>query len=118
MAELPRTKEISVDEASTLQRSGTAIIIDVRREREWKSTGMAEEAIGIALQDADFLDQILAAADGDKSRPIALICRSGSRSSKAQKKLEAEGYTKVINVAGGTLAWKKQGLPMQDYAAD
>lgn len=79
---------------------------------------MAEGAIGATLQDSDFLDQILAAVDGDKTRPVALICRSGARSAKAQKMLVEAGYTSVLNVTGGTLEWQKQGLPMQAYASD
>jgi len=78
---------------------------------------MAEGAIGATLQDEDFVDQILTAVGGDKTKPVALICRSGGRSAKAQKILAKEGYTTVINVEGGTLDWIKQDLPLQSYDA-
>ena len=35
-----------------------------------------------------------------KDEEIFLFCRSGNRSGKAKKILEAEGYTRVINIGG------------------
>ena len=35
-----------------------------------------------------------------KDEEIFLFCRSGKRSGKAKKILEAEGYTRVINIGG------------------
>lgn len=118
MTAIPAAKEISVQETHELKASDAVALVDVRRESEWRDTGMAEGAIGATLQDDDFLEQVLAVVGGDKSKPVALICRSGGRSAKAQKMLEADGYTTVINVAGGTLDWIKQDLPLQEYAAD
>ena len=42
-----------------------------------------------------------------------MICRSGARGEKACKKFLASGYTDVVNVTGGTLAWEQAGLPVQ-----
>ena len=114
----PDTQAISVAETHTLVSSDQATLIDVRRSREWSSTGMAEGAIGITLQDDDFLDQILASVGNDKSRPVALICQTGGRSWFAQKRLQAEGFTTVVNVTGGTRDWIDQDLPMQNYSVD
>lgn len=110
----PSAGDITVTETRALAETGDVTLIDVRRAREWKSTGMAEGAIGITLQDKDFVEQVIAAVGGDKSQPIALICRSGNRSGRAQKQLLAAGFTRVQNVTGGTLAWKKQGLPVDE----
>lgn len=49
----------------------------------------------------------------DHSKPVYVMCRSGNRSSQAQKKLNALGFTNVINVAGGFEAWKKANLPFE-----
>ena len=107
---------VSVSEAQQLVSNDQAVLIDVRRAREWSSTGMAENAIGITLQDEDFLEQVLSAVGGDKSRPIALICQTGGRSWFAQQRLQAEGFTTVVNVTGGTRDWIEQALPLQVYA--
>lgn len=49
----------------------------------------------------------------DHTKPIYVMCRSGNRSSQAQRKLEALGFTNVVNVAGGFEAWKKEDLPFE-----
>ncbi len=52
-------------------------------------------------------------ARGAAGAPLYLICRSGTRSEKACAKLIAAGYTNVVSVAGGTLAWEQAGLPVK-----
>ncbi len=47
----------------------------------------------------------------DHKKPIYVICRTGRRSSAAQKKLHSLGFENVINVEGGFEAWKKASLP-------
>lgn len=49
----------------------------------------------------------------DHTKPIYVMCRTGNRSSQAQMKLKALGFTNVINVAGGFEAWKKEDLPFE-----
>lgn len=112
------TSNVSVMETHDLVSSGAVTLIDVRRAREWEKTGMADGAVGITLQDDDFLDQILAAVGGDRTRPVALICQTGGRSWFAQQRLQAEGFTTVVNVTGGTRDWLAEGLPVTDYEAD
>ena len=41
----------------------------------------------------------------DKSKEYIMVCRSGARSSRATQFLESYGF-KVINMAGGMLAWE------------
>jgi len=47
-----------------------------------------------------------------KDREIVVVCRSGSRSASAARKLIAAGYT-VANMKGGMLAWQWSKLPMK-----
>ena len=49
---------------------------------------------------------------GSKDEPLYVICRSGTRSEKACEKFLSAGYTNVVNVTGGTLAWEQAGLPV------
>jgi rhodanese-related sulfurtransferase len=48
-----------------------------------------------------------------RDRPLLMICRSGARSGQATGFLLASGWTDVVNVAGGTLAWERAGLPVR-----
>ncbi|MCK8501535.1 rhodanese-like domain-containing protein [Myxococcus fulvus] len=43
---------------------------------------------------------------------VLLICRSGARSAKAATQLVAMGFTRVMNLAGGMLAWNAHALPV------
>lgn len=41
-----------------------------------------------------------------------VICQSGSRSRTACAHLVEQGLTNVVNVEGGTAAWRQAGLPV------
>jgi len=52
------------------------------------------------------LHQLPQKASGlSKDKDVILICRSGSRSSKASKLLKKQGFTQVTNVKGGMNTW-------------
>ncbi|CAN5427441.1 rhodanese-like domain-containing protein [soil metagenome] len=52
-------------------------------------------------------------AELDHAKPVYVMCRTGRRSSVAQRKLKSLGFTNVVNVAGGFEAWKKADLPFE-----
>ena len=97
-------KEVSVDKVPA-----DAQLIDVREPDEYAAV-RAEGAVNIPLS------EFVARTDEiDPERDIYLICKSGGRSAQAGEYLEqARGWDNVINVAGGTTAWVKQGLPHQN----
>ena len=52
------------------------------------------------------------ARNGSEDEPLYTICRSGSRGRQACEAFHAAGFTNVVNVEGGTLAWEQAGLPV------
>ena len=78
-------------------------LIDVREPAEWAETGVPTGASTISISRKDFVDAVLDKVGGDKSAPVALICRSGNRSVKASEALTAAGFTNVTNVGDGML---------------
>ena len=80
-----------------------ATLIDVREPAEWAETGVPTGAATVSISRADFVDAVLAKVGGDKSAPVAVICRSGSRSVKAAEALSAAGFTNVTNVGDGMM---------------
>ncbi len=48
-------------------------------------------------------------AELDKNRRVVLLCRSGGRSATAAQYLTANGFTDVVNLAGGMLAADTSG---------
>jgi len=99
--------DISPQHAWARQRQG-AVLIDIRAPHE-QADGMAEGALALSAAElkAD-PGRHLPSRDGE----VLLICRSGKRSQVAAQELTAAGYVQVSSVAGGTLAWQAQGLPM------
>ena len=53
------------------------------------------------------------AAMPDKSKPLLVGCKAGPRSGKACAALADAGYTAIMDVQGGWMAWEAAGLPVQ-----
>lgn len=98
---------VDVKQGAALQSQG-ALLLDVRTPGEF----VEGHAPGATLIPLGQLQQRLSELRGAQDKPIALICRSGSRSSVAQTILEKAGFTRVVNVDGGMIAWAKAGLPV------
>lgn len=82
-------------------------LIDVRTPQEY-----AEGHIGTA-QNINFFDSNFnnkARHTLDKSRPVAVYCKSGKRSAAAAEILAKDGY-KVVNLSGGITAWTASRRP-------
>lgn len=100
-------------------RSGDVILIDIRRPDEWAQTGIAEGAIPLDMRRDDFLPALTDIADGDTTRAIALICARGVRSDRTSARLEAAGFSQIIDVPEGMLGsragpgWLQRGLPVE-----
>lgn len=113
--------QLTPAEAATLSREGKLTIVDVRSPAEWRETGVAAGARTVTFHDPrgaeGFVDAMLKAVGGDKDRPVAMICHSGTRSLKAQKILAAAGFTHVTDISAGMAGtrdqpgWIAQGLP-------
>jgi len=61
----------------------------------------------------DQIEQNLTQLPADKAARIILYCRSGRMSTIAAEKLAGLGYTNVMNVKGGMVAWEQAGLPVE-----
>lgn len=84
-------------------------LIDVRTPVEFREVHVTF-ARNIPLDRLDAAQ--LAAGRQAAGQPLYVICRSGSRGQQACEKFCAAGYTNVVNVEGGTLAWDQAGLPV------
>lgn len=80
------------------------LLVDVRTKEEFKSFHIAGSLnVPITTENgynADFLNE-LEALNVDKNKKIAVICKSGARSSVAAKLLDKNGYKDVVNLKGG-----------------
>lgn len=100
-----RTARMSASDAFAGMRRGELQLVDVREAGE-----LAQARVDGALQIP------LAALAGrlgelDRARPVAFLCRSGSRSARATRIAAAAGL-QAANVQGGVIAWARGGLPL------
>jgi rhodanese-related sulfurtransferase len=107
-------------EAAKLVTDKKAILIDIRTPEEWKETGVAEGAHRLDMNDPMFTAKLSKIVDGDRTKAVALICRTANRTRTVQAALMQQGgYTKVINVEGGMIGnsadkgWIAHGLPVK-----
>lgn len=81
-----------------------AQLLDVRTREEF-SVGHIQGSVNIDYYNAAFRKRINKL---DKSRPLFVYCRSGSRSAKAVAILLEEGFREIYELKGGILLWEKQ----------
>ena len=84
-------------------------IIDVREPAEF--TGELGHVPGAELVPLASLPT--AAASWARDAALLVVCRSGGRSARAAMQLRAMGFARVMNLAGGMLAYGQAGLPVE-----
>jgi len=109
------TNSISVGDAYNRQKSGLAVLIDIRDIREIQRDGGIDGAFHAprgmlefwADPDSPYHKDIFA-TDGE----LILFCASSWRSALAAKALQDMGFTNIRDMEGGVSAWKAQALPI------
>jgi molybdopterin/thiamine biosynthesis adenylyltransferase/rhodanese-related sulfurtransferase len=91
--------EITPRELAERLKAGDVELIDVREPREWDIARIPGARL-IPLGDFEAAIPSL-----DRTHDIVVQCRSGMRSGKAVRQLQAAGFTRVKNLAGGILRW-------------
>jgi sulfur-carrier protein adenylyltransferase/sulfurtransferase len=94
--------------ASALAARGKARLIDVRETSELAADGYIEGVEHVPLGRV-----AEAARRWNTDDELVIVCRSGARSAAAASALCAMGFHRVSNMAGGMLAYKAAGLPIQ-----
>ncbi len=78
------------------------VLIDVREPREHDEFNIGGKLIPLASIPRAVEDLM-----EHKEDEIVLYCRSGNRSGQAKHFLQQFGFTKLRNLEGGMVAWKK-----------
>jgi rhodanese-related sulfurtransferase len=119
--------DLSAPDAAAKVQAGQITLIDIRTPGEWKETGIAKGAKLVNMlhpQGAPgFVGSLLEKVNGNRSAPIALICRTGNRTTQVQRYLQSQGFTQVFNIkegmagSGAGPGWIKRGLPVEPCSA-
>lgn len=108
--EVATVPQITVNELHRLISKPTPPqILDVRRPPEYQS-GHVPQALTAPLLS---LQQIVGNLGLDPTKPTAVICAGGYRSSAATSILQQHGFSNLLNVTGGTSAWIAAGYPVE-----
>lgn len=104
-------RSISVMELHRLSEGANSLeVIDVRTPVEFREM----HATLSTNAPLDSLDPaaVMRRRGGSADDPVYVICRGGNRSRTACERFLAAGYTNIVNVEGGSLAWEEAGLPV------
>lgn len=77
-------------------------LIDIRTPEEFNA-GHLNTAKNIDFYNPNFIDSLQAL---DKNEPYAIYCRSGNRTSQTLSMMKAIGFTDVVELNGGLVAWE------------
>lgn len=113
----------NIDNASLQQLLDDGVVlIDIRRQEEWRATGLVPGSTPITFFDArgrinpQFVPAFTAAAQPDQ--PVALICRTGNRTQFASRAIAQQlGYKEVYNVTRGITGWIAEKRPVERWPA-
>lgn len=99
---------VSAPEFDKEIKADSVQLLDVRTPQEYAG-GHIDGALNINVQSDDF--QRMVENELSKDSTILVYCRSGRRSMDAAQILTNLGY-KVVNLKGGIIEWKEDGLPV------
>jgi molybdopterin/thiamine biosynthesis adenylyltransferase/rhodanese-related sulfurtransferase len=97
--------EITPVELAERLKAGDVELIDVRERYEWDIARIP----GARLIPLGEFPAVIPSLDRDHD--IVVQCRSGVRSANAVRQLQAAGFTRVKNLAGGILRWSDEVDP-------
>lgn len=107
--------------ATLLEQEHEVVVVDLRREDEWRDTGVIAGSSLITFFDRQgrynahqWLSEVKAHATADTS--LVLVCQHGVRSRIVSDWLEKNGlFDEIYNFKDGIEQWKKAGMPLQAH---
>jgi rhodanese-related sulfurtransferase len=87
----------------------SGVFVDISDPAHYKA-GHIPSAINVPMATFQQTGSLL---DKYKERPLVVVCPTGTRSLKASLWLRRSGWKTVHFLAGGLMAWQKQGMPLE-----
>lgn len=98
-------KNITVEELKSRLDAGEKLhVIDVREPAEHAEYNIGGKLIPLGKILGLQIDEL----EDHKNDELFIHCKAGARSMQACMMLEQAGFTNVVNVVGGTVAWKQK----------
>jgi glyoxylase-like metal-dependent hydrolase (beta-lactamase superfamily II)/rhodanese-related sulfurtransferase len=99
--------DLQVADAPGWLKDTRAFVLDVREPSEYVA-GHVPGAVSIPQADL-----ALRLPEVPRDRDVLVVCEGGTRSLRAARFLKQRDYQRVINLAGGTSAWRRAGYPTE-----
>lgn len=100
--------KISSDQLKdVVEHSDHGLLLDLRKPDDYELEHIAG-SVNVPLES-------LAPAEllcSHSKRPVYLVCTNGKRASQAATLFQTQGFSDLIILAGGILAWRVQGFPL------
>lgn len=100
---------VSSEEMKELMLMNSVQLVDVRTVEEFRDSHL--KGAQNLVFDSDFAQKIKTL---DKSKPVAVYCRTGNRSEKCSKILKEAGFEQIYDLEGGLSEWKFQDELVKD----
>ena len=105
----PNHLQAWIQQQSPLPEGQLPIVLDVRESWEWDTARVKPE--GFELRHMPMRTVPARLDELPTDRPIACLCHHGARSAQVTQFLLNQGYTDVVNLAGGIDAWSSEVDP-------
>lgn len=110
---------VSPEQLLDMQQNQHALVVDIRNEAEWQSSGVIADSRKLQSFDSQGhfdADKWLADLEKMKSspdQPVILVCRSGNRSGKVGALLAQQlGMKNIYHLNNGLQSWLNSGHPV------
>ena len=117
-----QVKEVDVATLLSVLNQQNTVVIDIREPEEYQQ-GHIENVVNYprGVLESKMCQhpcvqhhaEPMAALEDMGNKSVYLICRSGARTALAAQSLHDMGFSDVISVAGGMLAWEESGYPVE-----
>ncbi|MEZ5015998.1 MAG: rhodanese-like domain-containing protein [Flavipsychrobacter sp.] len=98
-------KEITVEALKQRVDNGENLhVLDVRELEEYNEYNIGAQLIPLG----NIMNMMIDEIEDLKEEEVIIHCRSGKRSMQACMVLEQAGFTNLVNVTGGALAWQEK----------
>lgn len=101
-------KALRPAELTALMNRDNALVVDLSASADFEKGHIAGSK-NVSPSQFDPENKLLAPA---KDLPVVLICRTGSASADAAKRLKKAGFSQVNWLEGGIAAWQQADLPL------
>lgn len=104
-----KVNEISRGEAIRLINKEDAVIVDLRNRDDYRKGHIAN---ALNLTSSEIKSGSLGELDKSKTKPVIVVCASGTTSRDPAEKLNKAGFDRVYILKDGIAGWSGENLPL------